>query len=167
LGLPPSSFEDLHCLRALGQDELAYVGAHGLDQPDHVAHGRVRVRADHEVREAQGVEDDAVVLDVMRVVEQLAQLAPRRRGRHPVDAVRGLHRSHEVHRAAHAADGGHGPGHLLDGHALEEFFISPEFHGLEKGIVHVPGIVQEDGDLPVTLQSRDRVDLDLSHCIPL
>ena len=65
--------------------------------------------------------------------------------------------------AADTADGGHRARHLLHGHALEEFLKAAEFHGLEKGVVHIAGIIKENGNLAMALKTGNWADFDFFH----
>ena len=150
-----------------GVDDLAAdLGADLLDHAEDVALGLGGIRPHDQVRSAEHVEVRGVVGHVEGVVEQLAQHAPGARRRHVVDGVGGLGRGHVVCLRADAADAVGQRRHVLHRSAHAEGLEAAQLGDLEVGVLDVPGVVEEDLDLAVTLQTCDGIDGDACHDRP-
>ena len=141
---------------------LADLEPHLADDPEDVAIGLRSRRADDEVGPAEEEEVQRVVLDHEDAVDELPDLLGRRRRIDAVEVVQRLRRGHVVGRRAHAADAGRDLRHVLRAASLDELLEPAELRDLQERAVDGPGIVQEDVDLPVALEPRDRVDQDLA-----
>ncbi len=131
----------------LAADLQADLGHHAQD----VAHRRVGVRAQDEIRRRQRVEVGGVAVDVVGVVVHVAELVRERRHLVVEAAVHGLGARHVVAGRAHAADAGDDAGQFLDGPADDELFEAAQLRDLEVAVLDRSGVVQEDRDLPVAL----------------
>ncbi len=134
-----------------------------LRTPEEVPLGDRRVRPDDEVRPGEGVEVGRVVGDVEGRVEQLAEQLGGARRVDVVDRVGRLRRGHVVRLRADAADAVHEDRHLLDGPADAELLEAAQLGDLEVRPLDLAGVVEEDLDLAVALEARDRVDGDAGH----
>ena len=124
------------------------------------------VGPDDEVRPAQEIEVQRVVLEHEQVVEELAELVGRRRRVDVVQVVEGPGRRHVVRRRADAADALRDARHLLGGPADAEPLEPAQFGDLEVRVGHLALVVQEDLDLAVAFEARDGVDGDvLAHTV--
>jgi hypothetical protein len=148
---------------AFAQDLAPEFGSHFVDESDNVSFGRRGLRSDNVIRKSKGVQDDRMVLDIVGIEKHLPELATGGSGFDTEDLVRGFHGCGEMNASADAADGGHGAGNLLQGHALEEFFIPAKLNDLEKGVVDISIVIQEDGYFAMTLQTGNGIDLYFLH----
>ncbi len=147
-------------------DLLADLHPHLVDHAQDVALGLGRIRADHKVRSAQGIEVGGVVGDVEGHVEKLPQLLHRGRWLDMIEGVQSLGGGHVVGLWADAADTVGDAGHLLGGTAHAELLEAPQFGDLEVGVGHIALFVQEDLDLAVAFQTCDGIDCDSFHRAP-
>src|SRR5512139_1403811 len=70
-----------------------------------------------------------------------------------------------MRRGTDSADTGSDLRHVLHRAAFGEFLEAAQFGDLKISALYATGIVEEDVDLPVPLQPRDRVDGDpVLHC---
>ncbi len=147
-------------------DLLADLRADLLDDAEDVAVGRRRVRSHDEVGTGQDVEVGGVVGDVEGVVEQLAEHPPGARRRDLVHRIGGLGGGHVVGLRADAADAVGESRHVLDRAAHAEGLEAAQLGDLEVGVLDVAGLVEQDLDLAVTLEARDRIDGQACHRRP-
>ncbi len=161
--LPAASATRAAQLSAHRDDLLAGLHADLADHAEHVALGGGRCRTDHEVRPAQEVEVQRVVLDHERGVDQFADLPGRGSGLHLVDSIHGLGGCHVVRGRADATDARSDLRHVFHGPPFGELLEAAQFRHLEVGPFHLPLFVEENVDLPVALQPRDRVDRNTSR----
>ena len=109
---------------------------------------------------------ESVILGHEGRVDQFPDLLRRGRDFHLVQVIEGFAGSHVMSGGANATDLGRDSRQLL-GHAIfTELLEAPELRNLDKGLVDVSIVIEEDLDLPVTFQSCDRVDCD-PPCHPI
>ena len=129
---------------------------------DDVAHGRVGVEAEQQVRRAQVEEVQGVRLEHLPVVHQPAHLLGRRRQLVAADdEVHRLGRGQVVAHRADAAQPLHQDRHLPEGAALDEALEAAELDDVQAGLLHLALLVEQDGDLAVSLDAGHRLDDDL------
>ena len=114
----------------------------------------------HEVRGSQGVEVRDVAVDEVGVVERVPDEVGGLGRLGVVAAVDGLGRGHVVRAGAHTAEPGGDLVELRDPPADAEPLESPELGDLPVRVLDVSLVIQEDLDLPVSLETGDGVDGD-------
>jgi hypothetical protein len=147
---------------AHGDDLLADLDADLGDDAQHVALGGGRGRSDDEIRAAEKVEVQRVVLGHEGRVDQLADLPAGGRGRDLIQVVERLGGGHVVGGGADAADARGDLRHVLGRTALGEFLEAAQLGHLKEGALDLPRVVEEDIDFAVALEARDGVDGDSS-----
>ena len=126
--------------------------------PDDVALLRRRLRADDEVRAAQDVDVQRVVLQHEGVIDQFADLAGGGRRLDLVEVVERLGRGHVMRRGAHAADAAGDLRHLLGRSAVAEDLEAAQLRDLQIRVLHVALVVEEDVNLAVPFEAGDGVN---------
>ena len=140
--------------------------AHLPDDAHDVPGARGRRRPDDEIRPAEEVEVQRVILEHEEVVEEFADLVAGRRRVDVVEVVEGAGRGHVVRRGTDAADALRDLRHFLGGAPDAEPLEAAQFGDLQVRVGHLARVVEEDLDLAVAFESRDGVDGDaLAHTV--
>jgi hypothetical protein len=139
-----------------------HLEAHLRSDPEHVSDRGIGIGAEQEIRRREREEMGDVTVDVVRLVVHVAELDRERRHLPPEAAVHGLCACHVVARRADPADAGHDPRQLLDGPADDEPLEAPQLGDLQVAVRHRALVVEEDLDLSVSFEPRDRIDGDRS-----
>ena len=149
---PPSAGDDV--LPVLAQpDRLdGQLGVRAV-QPDHVAHRRVAVEAQQQVRPGQLEDVHRVRLDDLPHVHQLAQQAGRPRQLGADDLVARLGRGQVMADRADAADALGDQRHLEEHAAFAELLEAAELVDVEDRPLDLALVVQVHGDLGVPLDA--------------
>ena len=149
---------------AHGNDFLAHFDPDLLDHAHHVALLRRRLRSDNEVRAAQDVDVQGMVLHDEGVIDQFANLPGGGRRLNLVKVIQRLGGGHVVRGGANPADATGDLGHLLGGPAQAEDLETAQLGDLQVGPLHIALLVQENVNLAVAFQAGNRVN---RHPAPL
>ncbi len=146
--------------KAAQADAVAGNAGVALDQPDHVALGRIALHAQQQIRGAEVEEAEGVALHKLAPVHQLAQLGRGGRNADAQNGVPGLGRGHQMADRADAANAGGDAGHLPKAAAFAELLEAAELGDMEAGIRHLTGIIQMNRDLGVAFDTGDGINHD-------
>src|SRR5205085_12293215 len=103
---------------------------------------------------------ERVRLNDLSQAENSPQLVGCGRNAYCQQRIAGLGRRDQVADRANAADARHQRWHLGKRTPFAEFFESPELGYVEMGIFHTSLVVEEQGNLGVSLDAGNRVDND-------
>ena len=124
-----------------------------LQQAEDVALGRVRIEAQQQIGRGQMEEAQGMRLQDLPVVHQAAQQRRHRRDLDAEQGVAGLGARQHVAHGADAADARHQRRHLVERPAFADLLEAPKLHHVELRRIHLPAVVQVDGDLGVAFDT--------------
>ena len=137
---------------------LAHFDAHLLDDADNIAFLRGRVRSDDEIRSAQDVNMQRVVLHHECVIDQFANETGGRRRFDLIERVQRLGRSDMMCCRANTTYPARDLRHILGRPANAEYFEAAQFGDLHVGVFHVSGVVEENINLPVAFEAGNGIN---------
>ena len=164
--LPAEHLDDFLAELAEPDAGAGQVGVGG-NQPEHIALGWRRVPAEQEIGRAQVKEAQGMALDDLPEVHQAAELVGGGGDVDRHDGVARLGGGQQMADGADAANPWGDAGHLAVGATLTELLEPAELDYVKLGVGHVAGVVHEDADLGVALDTGHGVnDNALSHNHP-
>ena len=136
-----------------------------LRHANDVAPVQVRVKTEQQIGRSQIEKMQGVRLHDLSVMHQAADLLRRYRDRRAEHAVKRLGRCQLVRDRADAAQALHHHRHFPIGSALDEFLEATELDDVQPRLLHAVVFVQQQGDLAMALDARDRVDRDTAQAL--
>ena len=131
---------------------------------DHVALGDFGIEAEEQVGRGEMEEVQGMRLQHLAVVHQAAHLLGGGRQRlHPQHHVQRLGGGQVVRDGADAAQALHHDRHFPVGAALDEAFEAAELDDVQPYLMHLVVLVEQQGDLAVAFDARDRLDGDAAE----